>query len=123
MRSITRSALALIIVIGTFATISAKADTLEWNVQSQHPNIVSLEFYSQDYSRAWPGDGEVYLLDDYDTKSFVLSCETGEQICYGAWVRGDDNAYWGVGRDDSNNCSDCCYVCGGGATKTMVLNP
>ncbi|TLP58450.1 hypothetical protein FEE96_18635 [Parasedimentitalea maritima] len=100
----------------------AIADNLNWRIRSEHPNVVSLEFYSQDYSRAWPGDGEVYILDDYDTHSYNLQCQSGETICYGAWVRGDSDSYWGVGLNDANGCSDCCYTCGQGDTDLRILN-
>jgi hypothetical protein len=98
------------------------ADNLKWTIRSDYPHIVSLEFYSQDYSRAWPGDGQVYILDDYEAREYNLSCETGETICYGAWVRGDSNKYWGVGLDNSQSCNDCCYTCGYGDTALRILN-
>lgn len=104
----------MVALVGIMAMVAGKAqaDNLVWSIKSDHPNVVSLEFYSQDYNRAWPGGGEVYILDDWDPKSFNLQCSTGELICYGAWVRGDSNTYWGVGIDNSQYCSDCCYYCG-----------
>ncbi len=102
--------------------LPAAADTLHWEVKSEHPNVVSLEFYSQDYNRAWPGGGEVYVLKDYDTHSYNLECTTGEKICLGAWVRGQSDRYWGVGLDDKQGCQGCCYTCGAGDTGVQVLN-
>ena len=102
--------LAMVVLVGVMAMVAGKAqaDNLVWSIKSDHPNVVSLEFYN----RAWPGGGEVYILDDWDPKSFNLQCSSGELICYGAWVRGDSNTYWGVGIDNSQYCSDCCYYCG-----------
>ncbi len=105
-----------------FAT-AAYADSLQISVQSNHPNIVSLEFYSQDGNRAWPGDGQAYILDDSQVHDFNLQCFSGEQICYGAWVRGSSSTYWGVGQGDRQSCSSCCFRCGGGSTRVQVLNP
>ncbi|MBB4304054.1 hypothetical protein GGD81_003109 [Rhodobium orientis] len=102
---------------------SAAAETLTWQVRSEHPNTVAVEFYSQDRNAAWPGDGEVYLIRDWDTHTFKLDCRRGESICYGAWVRNQSSSYWGVGKDNARGCQRCCYVCGGGRTKTQVLNP
>lgn len=104
------------------SVLPAAADSLRWTIRSDYPHIVSLEFYSQDYNRAWPGDGEVYILDDYDNKVFNLNCSTGEKICYGAWVRGNSDKYWGVGLDNSQSCSDCCYTCGYGDTDLRILH-
>jgi hypothetical protein len=111
-----------VIMASLMAVQTATAGSLKWTIRSDYPHIVSLEFYSQDYSRAWPGDGQVYIVDDYDTREYSLSCETGETICYGAWVRGDENKYWGTGMNNSQRCNDCCYTCGHGDTDLRILN-
>jgi hypothetical protein len=106
-----------------FSVSTAQSDTLSMSIESHHPNVVSLEFYSQDYNRAWPGDGQVYVLDDSNTHNYNLECQTGEQICFGAWVRNQSDTYWGVGMNDANNCTNCCYTCGDGGSNVQVLNP
>ena len=107
--------------LGT-VTSTAQAETMNWSIRSDHPNTVNVEFYSQKYNRSWPGNGRVYILDDYSTKRFVLACEYGEQICYGAWVRGNTNSYWGVGYGGRNRCKSCCGRCGYGDLPTFTLN-
>jgi hypothetical protein len=97
--------------------------TLTWSFQSNHPNRVQLEFYSQHRNAAWPGNGHVFLLGDYQRHRFTLSCWSGEKICYGAWVDGDANQYWGVGIDQSSYCQDCCVICQNGDAGTRTLNP
>lgn len=109
-----------VLTVGTVAPVAA--DSLKWTIRSDYPHIVSLEFYSQDYNRAWPGDGEVYILDDYNQKVYNLNCSTGESICFGAWVRGNSEKYWGVGLNNSQRCSDCCYTCGYGDTDLRILH-
>lgn len=100
---------------------AASADSLLWTFQSEHPNAVSLEFYSQDYDSAWPGNGEVFVIDDWAAHDYNLECETGELICYGAWVRGDSSEFWGVGIDNSEYCEDCCSYCGGAGQSIQLL--
>lgn len=103
---------------------AAQAETMKWQFQSQHPNIVDVELYSQNRANhVWPGNNQIYVLDDYETKTMNISCLQGETICYGAWVRNKTSTYWGVGYKDKNRCSSCCYVCNGGQTKVIVLNP
>lgn len=102
--------------------VPAAADSLLWEVKSEHPNIVSLEFYSQDRDHAWPGDDDVYIIDDYETHSYNLQCRSGEKICLGAWLRGHSDVYWGVGFDDREDCRGCCYICGEGDTGLQLLN-
>ncbi|WP_296587652.1 hypothetical protein [Roseibium sp.] len=102
----------------------ASADTLLWRFQSKHPNIVDVELYSDSRrGHVWPGNNEIYVLDDYSTKTIRISCRYGESICYGAWVRNRTNSYWGVGYQNRNRCSNCCYTCDGGQTRVIVLNP
>jgi hypothetical protein len=102
---------------------AVKADSLTWTFRSDHPNVVSLEFYSKTRNHVWPGDGKVYILDDSEEHTYNLGCRTGEKICYGAWVRNRSDEYWGVGYDGKEGCTGCCYTCGAGATKVFVLNP
>lgn len=116
-----RFVLAICILVSS--VFAAQADSLQMSIESHHPNVVSLEFYSQDYNRAWPGDGQVYLLDDSQTHEYNLNCESGETICFGAWVRNQSDSYWGVGMNNSQRCTDCCYVCGGNGSNVRVLNP
>lgn len=110
-------------VVFLMAGETARADDsdLTFYVQSYHPNVVDVEFYSQRYDRAWPGGGQVYSLKDSEVHEFTLACESGEKICYGAWVRGTESKEWGVGLDDQYNCDRCCYRCTGGETPILVL--
>ena len=100
----------------------ASADSLTWNIRNEHPNAIALEFYSVDANTAWPGDGEVFLLEDEDDHTFPLQCEAGETICYGAWVRGDSSQYWGAGKGGDQACEECCYVCDGGESPLIVIS-
>ena len=104
-------------------SMPASAADVTFMMQNNHPNALEVELYSQDRNHVWPGNGEVYILDDGETKQMPLSCEEGERICYGAWIMGDRNTYWGVGPGGEEACSDCCYTCTGGATETINLDP
>ncbi len=46
---------APLVAAASLLTTQASAAELVWRIQSEHPNRVSLEFYSQDRNRAWPG--------------------------------------------------------------------
>jgi len=102
---------------------AAYAESLLWHFRSDHANIVSLEFYSQNRGHVWPGDDQVYVIDDYDVHDYPLECQPGEKICYGAWVRNDSSSYWGAGYDGVQACENCCYTCDGGQTDIIVLAP
>lgn len=102
--------------------LPASAESLTWRIRSDYQYVVSLAFYSQDRNYSWPGGDQVYIVDDYAEHTYNLSCSYGETICYGAWVRGDSDLFWGVGANNSQYCSDCCYTCDGGVTDLRILN-
>lgn len=110
-------------LLGALALFAQPAMAEEMNVMitNSHPFAVELELYSQDRDHVWPGNGQVYLLNDGEEKLVPISCNQGENICYGAWVSGDANTYWGVGPDNSQDCPDCCYVCDGSTTESINL--
>lgn len=116
------SVIAGVLLSGLAWAAPAAADSLEWRIRSDYQYTVSLAFYSQDRSFSWPGGNQVYVVDDYAEHSYSLSCNYGESICYGAWVRGDSSKYWGVGNNNEQYCSNCCYVCGQGDTDLRILN-
>lgn len=118
-----RRAAALFLLAGTVAAsvLPAAAADVTFVMRNSHPNAVEVELYSQDREYVWPGNGEVFYLDDGETKQIPLSCEEGETICYGAWISGDKQSYWGVGPDNAENCENCCYTCTGGETEQINL--
>ncbi len=113
---------ALLVAAASLFATQASAAELVWRIQSEHPNHVSLEFYSQDRNHAWPGGGDVYVIEDWDTHTYALTCNDGEKICYGAWVN-ESSSYWGAGYEGAEACETCCAVCGYGDIKTKVLKP
>ncbi|MEO1200734.1 MAG: hypothetical protein AAFX39_16170 [Pseudomonadota bacterium] len=124
MRVLTMLLAAVVMITGLATTPApASAETLTFNVRSNHQYRVQLEFYSQWRDAAWPGNGQAYVIADYEVHAYTLNCQSGEQICYGAWVDGDASTYWGVGLNDQYGCSNCCYTCNGGATPVINLNP
>lgn len=122
--SILRTIAAATICASTFVgSFAALASDVTFVMKNSHPNALEVELYSQDRDHVWPGNNEVYYLDDGETKTMPLSCEEGETICYGAWISGDKGTYWGTGPDNGQECENCCYTCEGGETEEIELVP
>lgn len=121
--SIVSAARRALLALAALAVTSAPAiaEEVTFVMNNGHPYAVEVELYSQDRDHVWPGGGQVYVLDDSETKEIPLSCQSGETICYGAWVSGDQGSYWGVGPDNQEVCESCCYVCEGGMTEEINL--
>lgn len=117
-----RALLALALLLPSFFAVSAaSAEQMTFMMRNGHPNAVRVELYSDDRNHVWPGKGQDYYLDDGETQSVRITCRQGEKICYGAWVDGDEDTYWGVGKGNEERCSDCCYTCNGGETEEIEL--
>lgn len=100
--------------------LEARSLTIE--MQSLDRYRLQLEFYSQNYSRAWPGGGKIFPLGDSQFHTFRLNCQPGEKICYGAWRDGSPNGrYWGSGYNGRQTCATCCMICGRGSRR-ITLN-
>lgn len=114
---------ALVVLTATICSTAGQALSADVSfvMRNEHPNAVEVELYSQDRKHVWPGGNQVYYLDDGESKQIHLSCKQGENICYGAWVSGDKQTYWGTGPNNKETCEDCCYVCEGGETEEINL--
>jgi hypothetical protein len=98
----------------------AGGTSLEFNIKSNYRYKVGIKFYSQTRNHVWPDSDNFWVLDDYATHTYRLSCMRGEEICYGAWATGNDKTYWGVGHGGQKSCRDCCYTCGDTASRTLT---
>lgn len=123
-RNLMKRATMLRMLVAILALLSAwmlnpssvQAETETWEIRSNYPFKVQLQFYSKDRDAVWPGGGKSYLLYDSKMHEFSLDCRAGERICYGAWnvATGGKTGtkYWGVGQNNRKGCSDCCWTCG-----------
>lgn len=116
--------LAAGLAAGAFAGQAASADSLSWTFDNATEVNLSLEFYSRDRDRVWPGEDQVFIIGPSDgARTYELDCNQGETICYGAWVRGDAETSWGSGFNGQRTCGDCCAICGGGVAEPVELTP
>jgi hypothetical protein len=103
-------------------TFSSKAEDITFSISNGSPYAIQVEFYSQNYSRGWPGGGNAWPQQNNATKDYSLSCSGGETICYGAWTMPNHADYWGVNMNNKT-CKNCCAVCGSGGNVSFELAP
>lgn len=100
------------------------ANQLRWNMRNRSGQPIQLQYYSRTRNWVWPGNGWVYNLPaDGKTYYSVITCKRGEKVCYGAWVAGNTNYYWGVGYGGKQGCTACCMICGGRQSPIISLMP
>jgi hypothetical protein len=100
----------------------APEPSLTFVVQNNTGGDLELTFKSQHRDAWWPGNNQVYLLGNGQSRSYPLTCMGGESICYGASRHFFFERYWGGGSNHEYGCTDCCYVCGAGMTS-ITLTP
>lgn len=108
---------AALLLVG--ANAWAYGDRVQTVVMTNYTGrYIQFEFTDDSNHRvAWPGGDQAYSLPPHERAEKSLNCWRGQKICYGAWVKGDDNQYWGAGNDNSQHCDDCCFRCVGDAVK------
>jgi len=90
---------------------------LTWTISNRGSKRISLKFFSQVRNHIWPGSRRHWLIEAYNDRTYNLSCQLGEKICYGAWA---DGGSWGTGRKGKKGCERCCRTCGSTGTNTLV---
>ena len=112
-------ALALIVGGALLWPTESKAQ-MNWRFQNVQDEPVQIEFYSQNRKAEWPGNGKAMTLNDQRPYKYLIDCNPGERICYGAWST-KSKKYWGVGPKNKYSCSDCCFYCDGTVIPKQFL--
>jgi hypothetical protein len=96
-----------------------------FRLRVNHPNSVVVQFRSTtNPNKFWPGGDRMYVIKDYSEHTYRLSCEHGENICFGAWIEGSAlNPYWGGGYRVREGCTRCCLTCPAFDGATWELEP
>ncbi|ESZ67995.1 hypothetical protein X727_22510 [Mesorhizobium sp. L103C119B0] len=104
-----------------FIATPAHAADMAFFVKNLRKQAVAVELFSRDRKMSWPGGDQVFLIEPSSQKSVPISCMSGENICYGAWVNGNDAVSAGVGPDNDQPCDNCCFICVEKTTETIDL--
>ena len=100
-------AVAVLAMLGLVLSSSARTQEttqITFRLKSNYEYKVQVKFWSKTRNGVWPGHGQAYNLDDSGVHGFRLNCIEGEKICYGGWVTGNGDLYWGVGSDGRRGC-------------------
>lgn len=100
---------------------------------------LSLKFFSRGDSRQeWPSKTKSYVIrPDPAVQQMKLTCEEGEQICWGAWMTVQSQSgeiygasgqrtthtgkvQYGTGERGVRPCEYCCHVCKDGLLTRIV---
>lgn len=89
-----------------------------FRITSKAKYIVYVRLFSQDRKVIWPMNTGAYSLDTSEPFNLKIQCQVGEKICYGAYYKSGGD-YWGVGPNDSYNCTKCCQTCDPAGTNAF----
>jgi hypothetical protein len=110
-------------VVGFLSALApAHAETLTFHLNNATGKSLQVRLFSQTRAWQWPSATSSYVLKKKKTGSYPITCNAGEQVCYGAWPTKKPTSWgWGVG-PGTMKCTACCYMCGA-TTGTTNLNP
>ena len=104
-----------------FACLPVQSEEYTFKVRSLHPNSVLIKFYSQTRKgHQWPTSKTAWDLRDDEVHALGMTCNSGEKICWGAWVKGGGRPEWGAGVGGTDGCKDCCFVCKNAVTAGVL---
>ena len=122
--------LALSVVYASFHWMPATAADIRFQLINDTEYAINLRFFSRGEShQVWPSKSKAFTLKaDSAIQLVKLSCEVGEQICWGAWMATQtesgemtgtsgqrstvrNTTYYGVGDRGVRSCVNCCQVC------------
>lgn len=130
----------MVITLNIFCTTAKAADlTFQFINDTERPLSMKL-FSRSDSHQEWPSKTKAYTIrPDTAVQQLKISCEEGEQICWGAWqtvqrVSGEMGGNGqrpthttkylaGAGERGIRSCKSCCQVCKDGTlTPVAKLN-
>ena len=122
------ASLALILISATHH--SADAAELTFQLINDTERAMNMKLFSRGESlQQWPSKTKAYSMrPGNDVQQVKITCEEGEQICWGAWmstqtVSGEitgasgqrstvnNSVHLGVGDRGQRSCESCCQVC------------
>lgn len=109
MRKLITSLLFGLALLAATGTPQAQAQVVTYCFTNNAAYIIYIRMFSSNRNAVWPASGG-WMLNDRQRHCIPLSCNVGEQICFG----GSDNAgrSWGVGYNNNLGCTSCCGTCG-----------
>lgn len=83
-----------------------------FKLTNEAPFNVMVKVFAKARNWQWPSHHTHWDLNDSARHEFRISCQDGEQVCYGGAYAANDATYWGVGFKGDKGCADCCLTCG-----------
>jgi hypothetical protein len=138
--------MALITLATSAFVVPASAAEMTFQIINDTDRSLNYKLFSRGESlQQWPSKTKAYSINpDAAVQQLKISCEAGEEICWGAWqkvqsisgeIKGANGGRdtrttkysTGAGDRGQRSCSHCCHVCRDGAllpvTKLRDPNP
>jgi hypothetical protein len=130
---------AAIVLISCAWHAPAQSADMTFQLINDTERQLSLKFFSRGESRQeWPSRTKSYVIHpDPAVQQMKLSCEAGEEICWGAWMTVQSQSgemqgntgqrtthtgkvLYGTGDRGIRPCEYCCHVCKEGLLTRIV---
>ena len=127
----------LVLASSSFSSPSSAAD-MTFQFLNDNERVVSVKLFSRaDSHQEWPSKTKFYSVKpNAAVQQLKISCEQGEQICWGAWIVEQTESgeigssgqrtirkakhMFGVGERGTRVCEKCCHICTPGAVTPVA---
>lgn len=124
----------VILCLNAFCTPAVAAE-MTFQIVNDSERAMNFKLFSYGETRQqWPSNTKAYLVKpDTAVQQLKITCEEGEKICWGAWMKVQSVSgeivgpngerrltrnvahNFGVGERGQRTCEKCCHVCKDGA--------
>lgn len=139
MKKICSLICAILFTLLNVFSVSASSAEMTFQLVNDTERALSLKLFSRAEShQEWPSKTKVYSLrPDAAVQQLKITCEEGEQICWGAWMTVQNVAneisgpagqratrttkyIAGVGERGLRSCERCCQTCKDGSLTPVT---
>jgi len=113
--------LSLVLICGIQAS-PAQSGEATFNITNKARFNVMVKVFSKNRHWTWPAATRHWDLNDSARHSLRISCNSGEQVCFGGSYTADNTTYWGVGFKGDKACQDCCLTCGNASNSWSLAD-
>ena len=132
------AATAIVVVWLSALCVPAVASEMTFQLINDSERSLNLKLFSRSDSRQqWPSKTKAFSVKpDAARQAIKITCEEGEQICWGAWMTvqnvsgevGSSGARathttkftFGAGERGQRSCERCCHICKDGAITPVI---
>ena len=96
----------------TSKVVKSATSTLKYRFHNNTGEMLHARMAANTRHFYWPSTTDQFEIAP-GLVEMGLTCDTGEEVCWGVWKPSNKMYYWGAGPSGDYKCTDCCTLCDG----------